>query len=159
MRSRQAVSNRATPQESLGKTRDMGASGLVNQSKISRGMRQRVFTISGNFFAGGRGSAQGNAGGTGRKLANHYRMTPRNTSLRQLLLLVVFIGVVGLQVELALLRHAESFTQWIPHIALFVGILSTLVVYFGPLHAPLYAFRLVMLAFLLVVLLGFILLL
>ena len=84
-------------------------------------------------------------------------MTPRNTSLRQLLLLVVFVGVVGLQVELALLRHAESFTQWIPHIALFVGLLSTLAVYFRPQPAPLKAFRLVMLAFLLVGMLGVIL--
>ena len=81
-------------------------------------------------------------------------MTPRNTSLRQLLLLVVFIGVVGLQVELALLRHAESFTQWIPHFALFVGLLSTLAVCFRPQPALLKAFRLVMFAFLLVGVLG-----
>jgi hypothetical protein len=79
------------------------------------------------------------------------------TSLRQLLLLVVFIGVVGLQVELALLRHAESFTQWIPHVALFIGLLSTLVVYFRPRSATLKAFQLVMLMFLIVGTLGVIL--
>jgi hypothetical protein len=75
-------------------------------------------------------------------------------SLRQLLLLLVFIGVVGLEVELALLRHAESFTQWIPHVALFIGLLSTAVVYFRPQPATLRAFQLVMLAFLIVGILG-----
>jgi hypothetical protein len=34
------------------------------------------------------------------------RDEPKNASLRQLLLFVVFIGVAGLEVELALLRHA-----------------------------------------------------
>lgn len=77
-----------------------------------------------------------------------------HASLRQLLLLVVFIGVVGLEVELALLRHAESFTQWIPHVALFIGLVSTAVVYFRPRPAALKAFQLVMLAFLIVGLLG-----
>jgi len=84
-------------------------------------------------------------------------MTLKNASLRQLLLVIVFIGVVGLQVELALLRHAESFTQWIPHVALFIGLLSTVAVYLRPQPAALKAFRLVMLAFLLVGLLGVIL--
>jgi hypothetical protein len=80
-----------------------------------------------------------------------------HASLRQLLLLVVLIGVVGLQVELALLRHAESFTQWIPHVALFIGLVSTLAVYLRPQPATLKAFRLVMVTFLLVGLLGVIL--
>jgi hypothetical protein len=75
-------------------------------------------------------------------------------SLRQLLLLLVFIGVVGLEVELALLRHAESFTQWIPHVALFIGLLSTAVVYFRPRRETLKAFQVVMLAFLIVGILG-----
>lgn len=43
-------------------------------------------------------------------------------SLRQLVLALVFLGVVGLEIELALLRHAESFSQWIPHIVLLVGL-------------------------------------
>jgi hypothetical protein len=78
-------------------------------------------------------------------------------SLRQLLLLIVFIGVVGLQVELALLRHAESFTQWIPHVALFIGLLGTALVYFRPRPATLKVFQLVMLMFLIVGIVGVIL--
>lgn len=84
-------------------------------------------------------------------------MNLKNPSLRQLLLLVVFIGVVGLEVELAFLRHAESFTQWIPHVALFIGLLSTALVYFRPGRQTLRAFQLVMLMFLIVGALGVIL--
>ena len=69
-------------------------------------------------------------------------------SLRQLLLALVFIGIVGLEVELALLRHAESVTQWIPHLALIVGFLTTAAVYFRPGPGTLRAFQLVMLIFL-----------
>jgi hypothetical protein len=69
----------------------------------------------------------------------------------------VFIGVVGLEVELALLRHADSFTQWIPHVALFIGLVSTAIVYFRPRPRELKAFQLVMLMFLIVGLLGVIL--
>jgi hypothetical protein len=64
---------------------------------------------------------------------------------------------VGLEVELALLRHADSFTQWIPHVALFIGLLSTAIVYFRPRPTELKAFQLVMLMFLIVGLLGVIL--
>ena len=77
-----------------------------------------------------------------------------HASLRQLLLALVFIGVVGLEVELALLRHAESFTQWIPHVALMIGLLSTAAVYFRPGAPTLKVFRVVMLAFLAVGALG-----
>lgn len=80
-----------------------------------------------------------------------------NASLRQLLLLVVFIGVAGLEVELALLRHADSLTQWIPHVTLFIGLLSTAIVYFRPRPATLKAFQLLMLTFLVVGILGVIL--
>jgi hypothetical protein len=84
-------------------------------------------------------------------------MNLKNASLRQLLLLIVFIGVVGLEVELALLRHADSFTQWIPHVALFIGLLSTALVYFRPERQTFRAFQLVMLMFLIVGALGVIL--
>lgn len=77
-----------------------------------------------------------------------------HATLRQLLLFLLLIGIVGLQVELALLRHAESFTQWIPHVALFIGLVITVAVYFRPRPATLKAFQLVMLAFLLVGVLG-----
>jgi hypothetical protein len=75
-------------------------------------------------------------------------------SLRQLMLALILIGTVGLQVELALLRHAESATQWIPHIALMIGLLSTVAVYVRPGAPTLRAFQVVMLAFLVVGALG-----
>jgi hypothetical protein len=81
-------------------------------------------------------------------------MNPIRASLRQLLLGVVFIGNVGLMVELALMRHAESFTQWIPHVALFIGLLSLIAVYFRPSRATLKTFEFVMGAFLAVGLAG-----
>jgi hypothetical protein len=71
-------------------------------------------------------------------------------SLRQLLLALVLIGIVGLEIELALLRHAESFTQWIPHVALLIGLLITVAVYFRPGTATLRAFQIVMWIFLVV---------
>jgi len=77
-----------------------------------------------------------------------------HATLRQLLLFLLLIGIVGLQVELALLRHAESFTQWIPHVALLIGLVITVSVYFSPQPATLKAFQVVMLAFLVVGILG-----
>jgi hypothetical protein len=77
-----------------------------------------------------------------------------HASLRQLLLALVFIGMVGLAVELALLRHAESLTQWIPHVALMVGLLSTAAVYVHPGAATVRAFQVVMSVFLVVGALG-----
>ena len=70
------------------------------------------------------------------------------------MLAVVFIGILGLEVELALLKHAESLTQWIPHVALMVGLLATVAVYFRPGGATLRAFQGVMLIFLIVGALG-----
>ena len=75
-------------------------------------------------------------------------------SLRQLLLVLVVIGLVGLQVELALLKHAESATQWIPHVALMIGLIATAAVYFRPAPATLKVFQAIMAAFLLVGALG-----
>jgi len=70
--------------------------------------------------------------------------------LRKLLLALVFIGIVGLEIELALLRHAESLTQWIPHVALLIGLLATAAVYFRPRATTLRAFQVLMLIFLIV---------
>ena len=75
-------------------------------------------------------------------------------SLRPLLLAVVLIGLVGLQIELALLKHAESLQQWIPHVALMIGLLATAGVYFRPSPATVRLFRAIMLAFLAVGALG-----
>jgi hypothetical protein len=67
---------------------------------------------------------------------------------------LVFVGIVGLEVELALLRHAESLTQWIPHVALMIGLLGTTAVYLRPGPATLRLFQAVMFSFLLVGVLG-----
>jgi hypothetical protein len=75
-------------------------------------------------------------------------------SLRQLLLALIFIGIVGLEVELALLRHAESFSQWIPHVTLLIGFLTTVAVYLRPGNRTLNAFRAMMIMFLVVGALG-----
>lgn len=71
-------------------------------------------------------------------------------TFRQLLLAVVIIGIVGLEVELALLRHAESLTQWIPHLSLMAGLLTTAAVYFRPGPGTLKTFQVLMFVFLLV---------
>jgi hypothetical protein len=70
-----------------------------------------------------------------------------NHSLRQLLLAVIFIGIAGLELELALLKHAESLTQWIPHVTLLIGLVATGVVYFRPTVMTLKLFRAFMVAF------------
>ena len=75
-------------------------------------------------------------------------------SLRQLVLALVFIGIVGLEIELALLRHAESFSQWIPHIVLLVGLIATLLVYLRPGPATFRVFRGMMWTFVVVGVLG-----
>lgn len=77
-----------------------------------------------------------------------------HASSRKLLLALTFIGIVGLEIELALLRHAESVSQWIPHIALLIGLLSTVAVYFRPGTGTLRVFQAVMLLFLIVGVLG-----
>ena len=77
-----------------------------------------------------------------------------HASLRQLLLALVFVGILGLAIELALLRHAESFTQWIPHVTLFIGLLSTGAVYLRPGAGSLKVFRVVMVVFVVVGVLG-----
>lgn len=74
--------------------------------------------------------------------------------LRPLLLAVIFIGLVGLEVELALLRHAESLEQWIPHVALFIGLLSAVAVHVHPGRRTLRVFQAVMVVFLAVGALG-----
>ena len=77
-----------------------------------------------------------------------------HASLRQLLLALVFLGIVGLEVELALLRHADSFEQWIPHVALMIGLVSTVAVYVRPGAPTLRVFQAVMFIFLVVGALG-----
>jgi len=78
-------------------------------------------------------------------------------SLRQLVLALVLFGIVGLEVELALLRHAESFTQWLPHVCLLVGLIVTGAVYFRPTMTVLRAFQVMMVIYLVIGALGVIL--
>ena len=75
-------------------------------------------------------------------------------SLRQLVLALVFIGVVGLEIELALLRHAESLSQWIPHIVLLLGLVITVVVAVHPTVRTMRVFQAMMWAFVAIGLLG-----
>lgn len=66
----------------------------------------------------------------------------------------MFFGIVGLEIELALLRHAESFSQIIPHASLFVGLIATIAVYVRPRRGAIKAFQLLMVLYLLIGLLG-----
>lgn len=77
-----------------------------------------------------------------------------HAALRQLLLALILVGTVGLEVELALLRHAETRNQLIPHVVLLVGLISTVAVYARPGPATLRSFRTVMFVFLVVGALG-----
>ena len=69
-------------------------------------------------------------------------------SLRKLVLALVVVGIVGLWVELLLLRHAESATQLIPHVALGIGVITTMTVYFRPTPMTLRIFQVIMFIFL-----------
>src|SRR4051812_10243178 len=75
-------------------------------------------------------------------------------SLRQLILALVVFGIVGLEIELALLRHAESFSQWLPHVALLIGLVVTVAVYFRPQPGVLRVFQALMVLYLIVGALG-----
>lgn len=75
-------------------------------------------------------------------------------SLRQLVLLLVFVGIVGLEIELALLRHAGSVSQWIPHITLLVGLIVTVTVFLNPRATTLRVFHAMMWVFIVIGLLG-----
>jgi hypothetical protein len=71
-----------------------------------------------------------------------------------ILLLLVLIGVMGLLAELLLLRHTDSFNQWIPLIALGVGLAVTLPVMFRPGYGSIRLFQWVMASFVMAGILG-----
>jgi hypothetical protein len=75
-------------------------------------------------------------------------------SLRQLVLALVLFGILGLELELALLRHAESVSQWIPHVVLIIGLLVTIVVFLRAGPMTLRAFQAVMVIFVVAGLVG-----
>ena len=78
-------------------------------------------------------------------------------TVRRLLLLLVHVGIVGLLAELFLLGHTESATQWIPLVALVVGLASALAVAVGATPGRLRAFQAVMGLFVVAGLLGLVL--
>lgn len=78
----------------------------------------------------------------------------RRTSLRQILLLLVLVGIVGLAAELLLLDHTESFNQWIPLIVLGLGLVSALIVMLRPGHRSIRVFQWIMASFVIAGLLG-----
>jgi len=80
--------------------------------------------------------------------------TRRETLTKTTDLALVFFGIVGLEIELALLRHAESFSQLIPHFCLIIGLIATALVYFRPQRGMLKAFQALMVLYLLIGLLG-----
>lgn len=75
-------------------------------------------------------------------------------SFRQLTLALVLFGIIGLEIELALLRHAESFSQWLPHIFLLLGLVVTAAVYFRPRPGALRSFQVLMVLYLIIGALG-----
>jgi hypothetical protein len=72
------------------------------------------------------------------------RLSPRNMSLRQMLLALVLVGIAGLIVELLLLGHYDSLTQWIPLAMLGAGLASTIAVVMRESRGTVRTFQLVM---------------
>ena len=71
----------------------------------------------------------------------------RHFSLRQMILALVFIGTIGLILELVLQKHFDSATQWIPIVALGVGLATTGAVARNPKHHTMRAFVITMIVF------------
>lgn len=64
-----------------------------------------------------------------------------------MILALVMLGIVGLIVELLLLEHTDSLTQWIPLVSLGVGVVITLAAAIRPTRGTLRAFQMVMAVF------------
>lgn len=75
-------------------------------------------------------------------------------SLRQLVLLLVLLGTLGLAIELLLLEHTESLSQWLPLAALAAGFVACVLVIASPGRRTLRGFQVVMLMFVAIGLLG-----
>ncbi len=69
-------------------------------------------------------------------------------SIRDLLLVVIVIGMLGLVAELFLQEHTESWQQWIPLAVLGLGLAATALVRFSPSRGTIRLFQAVMAAFL-----------
>lgn len=68
-------------------------------------------------------------------------------ALRRMFLGLILLGIVGLIVELFLLKHTDSFNQWIPLILLGIGLVSTLSVWLKSNVFTIRVFRIVMIVF------------
>ena len=80
--------------------------------------------------------------------------TGTETAVRKLVLAVFLVGSAGMALELFFLEHTESLWQWLPLIVLGAGILSGLVAAISPRRSTIGPFRMLMVAFLIVGLLG-----
>lgn len=69
-------------------------------------------------------------------------------ALRRILLAVVLVGIAGLGAELFLLEHYDGVWQWVPIVALGIGLALGVAVGVRPGRGVLLAFRAVMVAFL-----------
>jgi hypothetical protein len=69
------------------------------------------------------------------------------STFRRILLALVLLGIIGLTLELFLLEHTESATQWIPFIVLGLGLVIGLAVWFKPTVRSIRLFQLIMLLF------------
>ena len=67
--------------------------------------------------------------------------------LRRLLVAVVLLGIVGLIGELALLEHFDSVWQWVPLVALGLGLVAGVALLARPSSATVHTFRVVMMTF------------
>ena len=69
----------------------------------------------------------------------------RTAALRDVLLLIVAVGTLGLAAELLLLEHYEEWTQWLPLAVLATVFVAALALWLRPVRATIVAFRAVML--------------
>jgi hypothetical protein len=74
--------------------------------------------------------------------------------LRDLILAVIVVGMLGLVAELLLQEHTESWQQWIPLAVLGLGLAATAIVRIRPSRGTLRLFQITMASFLAAGLLG-----
>lgn len=75
-------------------------------------------------------------------------------TVRQMILALVVIGIVGLVVELLLLGHTDSFTQWLPLVTLGAGLASAIAVVWRESRSTVRVFGAVMALFVIIGVLG-----
>ena len=71
----------------------------------------------------------------------------RGWTLRDLVLAIIVIGILGLVAELLLIEHIEGFTQWIPLITLSLGLAACIWLGLRPGRNALRTFQVVMAGF------------